>query len=75
MTSLRSHAELGDEERTLKELTVINAERPFIAAAELDGPRRVLRTGRRRPADGLGEIPQPKTEVSHVPGGRPRKYL
>jgi len=47
VTSWRSHAELGDEERTLKELTVIDAERPFIAAAELDGLRRVLRTGRR----------------------------
>jgi hypothetical protein len=52
---LRSHADLGDEERTLKELTVIDAERPFIAAAELDGLRRVLRTGRRA---GWGRSPR-----------------
>jgi hypothetical protein len=47
VTSWRAHAELGDEERTLNELTVIDAERPFSAAAELDGLRTVLRTGRR----------------------------
>jgi ABC-2 type transport system ATP-binding protein len=35
----------------------------------------MLRTGGARPADGLGEISQPKTEVSHIPRGRARKYL